>query len=122
MRIWLIFSCVIGFLSVAGGAFGAHALEATITPERLDTFDTGTQYAQMHAVALLGVSILGARRSSRLLTVTAASFTLGALLFTGSLWTLAVTGVTWLGAVTPLGGLAFLTGWTSLLIYGWRSR
>lgn len=127
MRIWLVSACVIGFLSVAGGAFGAHALESAIPSDRLEIFDTGTQYAQMHAVALLAVSVLGAGvlgagRPARPAHVAGAAFTLGTILFTGSLWTLAISGVRWLGAITPLGGLAFLVGWSALLIFSLRSR
>lgn len=121
-RPWIIIAGTIGFLSVAGGAFGAHALAEHVTPARLETFDTGTRYAQVHAVALLVAALL--RRDhpdSTALTVSCAAFTVGMLIFTGSLWLLVLTDTGWLGAITPLGGVSLLVGWASLVIAAARS-
>lgn len=121
-RSWILIAGVIGFLSVAGGAFGAHALADHVTPERLETFDTGTRYAQVHAVALLAASLL--RRDqpdSRALSVACAGFTAGVAIFTGSLWLLVLTDTGWLGAITPLGGVSLLVGWAALIVAAARS-
>ncbi len=115
-QLWVIIGGIAGFLGVAGGAFGAHALKTHLTPERLEVFQTGTHYAQIHAVALLVVGLLSARSSASALTAAGGGFTAGILLFTGSLWLLAITGKTWMGAITPLGGVAFLIGWASLVV------
>lgn len=125
-RTWIIAGCLAGFASVAGGAFGAHALADRLEPDLLQTFQTGARYAMLHASALLATGLLAALPgpSRRALLVAGIAFCLGLLLFTGSLWTLALTGQRWLGAITPLGGLSFLVGWTALgtSVIGWRSR
>ena len=112
--------CLLGFTSVAGGAFGAHALESRLAPDLLEVFHTGTRYAMFHTPALLMTGLLAARGAGTSARLAGVAFTLGALLFTGSLWTLALTGQRWLGAVTPLGGLSFLVGWLALARAGWR--
>ena len=119
-RTWLLVACVLGFVAVAGGAFGAHALKDRLTPDLLVVFQTGATYARFHVVALLAVAVVVARAPSTAATVAGACFVAGILLFTGSLWTLSLTGLRWLGAVTPLGGLSFLAGWVSLAVAGWR--
>jgi len=119
-RIWVLAGAIFGFLSVAGGAFGAHALKTRLSPDLLDIFQTGTRYAQVHALALVLVGLLADRLGGRTLTVAGGGFTAGTLLFTGSLWVLALSGQRWLGAVTPLGGLCFLTGWVALAVAAWR--
>lgn len=121
-RLAFMMGSLVGFLSVAGGAFGAHALAARLPPDLLAIFDTGTRYAMLHAAALLATGLLAAQpgvgaRGPRIATV---GFLLGVLLFTGSLWTLALTGLRWLGAVTPLGGTSFLVGWVALGLSAWR--
>jgi uncharacterized membrane protein YgdD (TMEM256/DUF423 family) len=116
VRLWMAMGGVFGFLTVAGGAFGAHALKAHLTPERLTTFDTGTRYGQVHAVLLVVIALLAATKPSTALDVAGASISLGIVLFTGSLWMLAVTQIRWFGPITPLGGLAFLVGWTALIV------
>ena len=117
-RTWLALSAASGFLTVAGGAFGAHALKETLSPELLVIFQTGTRYGQIHAVALLGVALLAERAPARLaLHVAGGGFAGGVLVFTGSLWVLALSGARWLGAVTPIGGLLLLTGWAALLVH-----
>lgn len=116
--LWII-GCALAFLSVAGGAFGAHGLRDAITPERLDTWITGARYAMSHALAILVAAGLYAWMPGRAALVAGGLFTLGVLLFTGSLWTLVLTDQRWLGAVAPLGGLSFLAGWVALAMAGW---
>jgi uncharacterized membrane protein YgdD (TMEM256/DUF423 family) len=101
---------LLGFLGVAAGAFGAHALRAHLTPEHLAIYQTGVQYQMYHALAIVAV---GAQTRYDLAKV-AWLFSVGILIFSGSLYLLAITGITWLGAITPVGGLAFLGGWTLL--------
>jgi uncharacterized membrane protein YgdD (TMEM256/DUF423 family) len=102
---------------VAFGAFGAHAVRARLSPEMLAVFETGVRYHMYHALALLAVAaVLGRSDGGRLLTAAGWLFTAGIVLFSGSLYALALTGVTVLGAVTPIGGLAFIAGWVCLAI------
>ena len=120
MRLWLVMSGIFGFLTVAGGAFGAHALRDSLTPEQLTTFATGTRYGQVHAVLLVVIAMLAAQRPEPALTVAGVAVSLGIVLFTGSLWMLAITQIRWFGPITPLGGLAFLVGWSALIVAGVR--
>jgi uncharacterized membrane protein YgdD (TMEM256/DUF423 family) len=117
-RLFLLAGALAGFLGVGLGAFGAHALRARITPEMLAVFETGVRYQMYHALALVLTSLVtspsAARMSAWLVTIAGWSFIVGIVLFCGSLYALAVTGVTVLGAITPLGGLAFLAGWACL--------
>jgi len=110
-RLFLAAGATSGFLAVAAGAFGAHALRTRLTAERLATFQTGAQYQMYHALALLLVGLLGAR-----FAVAGWAFLVGTILFSGSLYALCLTDVRMLGAVTPFGGAAFLVGWGALLV------
>jgi len=106
-----------GFLAVALGAFGAHALKSRISPELLEVFHTGGQYHMTHALALVAVGIAARWVPESLFLKTAGwSFMAGIVLFSGSLYLLGLTGNRWLGMVTPFGGLAFLAGWLSFAI------
>ena len=111
---WLVAGSITGFLTVAGGAFGAHALKEHLSPERIAVFEIGVRYAMLHTAALLVTGLLARERPGRALQVAGSAFLLGIVLFTGSLWALAISGITKLGAITPLGGLCFLTGWVAL--------
>jgi uncharacterized membrane protein YgdD (TMEM256/DUF423 family) len=104
------------FIAVAAGAFGAHTLRARLTPDLLAVFETGSRYQMYHALALFVVAMAAARWAPPLSTVRAAGwlFIAGTLLFSGSLYALALTGMRSLGAVTPVGGLCFLAGWLAL--------
>lgn len=103
-------AAILGFLGVALGAFGAHGLDATLVAnDRVDTWETAVLYHLVHAVALLAV----AGRASK---VVAWAWTLGIVIFAGSLYILSLTNLTWLGAITPLGGVAFLVGWAALAV------
>jgi uncharacterized membrane protein YgdD (TMEM256/DUF423 family) len=103
-------------LGVALGAFGAHALRARVSPDLLSVFETGVRYQMYHALALLGLSLAWNRWSNAHLTVAGCLFIAGVVLFCGSLYLLTLTGARWWGAVTPLGGIAFLAGWIALLL------
>lgn len=119
---FLALAALFGMLSVALGAFATHALRARITPSLLEVFRTGSDYLIYHALALGGLSILMHwYADSRLLVSAGWAFTVGIFLFCGSLFALALTGITWLGAITPLGGVAFLTGWFLILIFALRT-
>jgi uncharacterized membrane protein YgdD (TMEM256/DUF423 family) len=103
-------------LAVALGAFGAHALRARVSADLLAVFETGVRYQMYHALALLGLSLAWTRWSMSHLTAAGYLFIAGIVLFSGSLYLLTLTGARWWGAVTPLGGVAFLAGWITLLL------
>ena len=117
----LILAAGNGFLVVLLGAFGAHGLEAMLSPERLETWQTGVQYHMFHTLALFGTGLLiNAKTATRIFYGSAQLFLAGILLFSGSLYLLALTGISWLGMITPAGGLAFLGGWALLAIGLWK--
>jgi uncharacterized membrane protein YgdD (TMEM256/DUF423 family) len=103
-----------GFSAVALGAFGSHGLRGRLTPDMLDVFQSAVSYQFYHSLAWLAVVLLGLHCPSRWLRLSGSCFGIGILLFCGSLYVLALSGIHWLGAVTPLGGLAFLAGWLLL--------
>ena len=117
-RTFLLIGALAGFLGVGLGAFGAHGLRSRVSPEMLAVFETGARYQMYHAFALLIVAaVIGRFGDSRLLVVAGWSFVVGVLLFSGSLYALALTSVSTLGAVTPIGGVAFLVGWACLALF-----
>src|ERR1700738_1580881 len=112
-RVFISLAALSGFVAVALGAFGAHARRDRLSADMLQVFQTGVTYQMYHALALLAVGILLARFSvdgSIWLTGAGWLFVAGSVLFSGSLYALSLSGTTWLGAITPLGGLAFLLG------------
>lgn len=117
-QVWLAAGAIAGALGVILGAFGAHALRGRLSETAIATWQTAVAYQFTHALALLAVGILlrqgGA--SARALLVAGAAFCLGTVLFSGSLYGLALGGPRWLGPVTPLGGAAFIAGWVALLV------
>jgi uncharacterized membrane protein YgdD (TMEM256/DUF423 family) len=114
MRIWLTLAAVMGALSVLCGAFAAHGLAGRLPPQALSVFDTGARYQMYHALAM-GLCVFAMRgEAQRPARISAILFLVGILLFSGSLYLLALTGITALGFVTPLGGLCFLGGWGAL--------
>lgn len=120
-RILISLAALSGLLAVALGAFGAHALKARMDDYALGIFQTAVQYHFYHSLALLGVGLMALwYPQSGLLRASGIAFTAGILIFSGSLYLLSVTGVRWLGAVTPLGGLAFMLGWACLAIASWQ--
>ncbi|BAY94300.1 MULTISPECIES: DUF423 domain-containing protein [unclassified Tolypothrix] len=120
-QIFLSIAAILGGLSVAGGAFGAHALREKISERSLEIFDTGTRYQMYHALALLIVALLLSRTESPPATLVASGwlFIIGIAIFSGSLYALSLTGVKSLGAIAPIGGAAFIAGWGALAIAAW---
>ena len=117
-RTFLLIGSALGFLGVAFGAFGAHALKTRLSADMLAVFETGVRYQMYHAFAVLIVAAaIGQLGSARLLVLAGWSFAAGVLLFSGTLYALAFTGIGVLGAVTPIGGLLFLAGWACLAIF-----
>ena len=118
---FFLLGTIFSFLGVAFGAFGAHALKQRLTPEALQTFEVGVRYQMYHAFALFAVAWV--IQSWNIGSAAAAGwwFTAGIILFSGSLYTLALTGATWFGFVTPLGGICFLLGWTLLGWHVWKA-
>ena len=120
-RNFLVIAALFGATGVMLGAFGAHGLRDLLTPERMNTYQTAVTYQMWHALALLGVSLVGMHLSARpnagglkSLTVSAYALTLGTLIFSGSLYLLVLLDIPMLGAITPLGGVALIIGWLSL--------
>ena len=122
-RLALLLGAASGFLAVALGAFAAHGLKHRLEPSLLAVFDTAVEYQAMHGLALLLVGLLARDGAgSRALTTAGWAFAIGILLFSGSLYLLALTGIRWLGAITPFGGTAFLVGWAALAWHALRQR
>lgn len=122
LRHFLVLGAVNGLLAVALGAFAAHALKDLLSSGLLEVFRTGVDYQALHALALLAVGLLGALSTpGRALAVAGWAFATGILLFSGSLYLLALTDARWLGAITPFGGTAFLIGWGALAWHAARS-
>ncbi|WLH35354.1 DUF423 domain-containing protein [Pseudomonas sp. FP2196] len=120
LRGFLMLAAFFGFTGVALGAFAAHGLKSRLTPEYLTIFHTGVTYQLVHTLALFGVALLATQIQGRLITWAGVSFTVGILLFSGSLYLLTLTGISKLGIITPFGGLAFLVGWLCLGLAAWR--
>lgn len=110
-KVWLSAAAVSALTAVAAGAFGAHGLKARLSPELLAIFETAARYHMYHALGLAVVATLGLIRPDVSVSGPAASLLVGTVIFSGSLYALALSGQTWLGAITPIGGLAFMIGW-----------
>jgi uncharacterized membrane protein YgdD (TMEM256/DUF423 family) len=117
-RIFLATAAVFGGLSVAGGAFASHALKNKLSDRALEIFDTATRYQMYHALALLLVALLLSRAADAptFFAVAGWAFIVGTVVFSGSLYALSLSGIKWLGAITPLGGVAFILGWGCLAV------
>jgi uncharacterized membrane protein YgdD (TMEM256/DUF423 family) len=123
VRIFIVIAAVSGFLSVLVGAFAAHGLKKFLTPEMIEVVKTGVQYQMYHALALLIIAmILIHKPATTGLKASGWAFILGSLMFSGSLYALALGAPHWLGPITPLGGLCFLVGWILLAIAGVRMK
>ena len=115
-RLFVTLGAAFGLCAVAAGAFGAHALKERLPADLLGVFQTGAQYQMFHALALILTGVLVASRPHPAFTVAGWAFAFGVVLFSGSLYALALTGQRKLGAVTPIGGVAFLAGWAALAV------
>jgi uncharacterized membrane protein YgdD (TMEM256/DUF423 family) len=118
-RLFFVAGTLSGLIAVALGAFAAHGLKARLTPELLATFEIGARYQMYHALALLGVAWACTRWPGNATLAAGWLFVAGTIVFSGSLYALALTGEKWLGAITPFGGLAFLAGWLCLAAAAW---
>jgi uncharacterized membrane protein YgdD (TMEM256/DUF423 family) len=122
MSLWLAIAAINGGLAVASGAFAAHGLQGRLDAQALQTFETGARYHMYHALAI-GLAALAMRDAAAGPAANAAGFFLaGILLFSGSLYLLALTGVRWFGLVTPFGGVCFLIGWGLLVLAATRLK
>jgi len=119
-RRFAVLGALSALMAVAAGAFGAHALRARIDPAMLGVFETGARYQMYHALALLAVSRVVTRWPGGLSKAAGWLFLAGTILFSGSLYAMALTGIRALGAVTPLGGVAFMAGWLCLALAAFR--
>ena len=115
---WIAVAALLGTASVVAGAFGAHGLRDSVTPERLSAWQTAAHYGLVHSVAVLALGLF-AEASGRSVTLPAALFTAGVVLFSGSIFGLVLWELRALGPVTPLGGLCLIAGWLSVL---WLAR
>ncbi|HSB97161.1 MAG TPA: DUF423 domain-containing protein [Spongiibacteraceae bacterium] len=124
-KTYLLIAALNGFIAVALGAFGAHGLKQRLSADMLAVYQTGVQYHFYHTFALLAVALLLLHLPlnnislSNALRWSGILFTVGIVIFSGSLYVLSITGIRWLGAITPLGGVAFLAGWLLLARAAW---
>lgn len=121
IRIFAVTGALFGAMSVGMGAFGAHALrkkvlDGSLEPRLLEVWETAAHYQVVHALALLAVAWLAGQQPQGATTTAGIAFIAGTLLFSGSLYTMTLTGMKWLGAITPLGGTAFIVGWLALAV------
>ena len=123
-RFFLSIAAILAGLSVAGGAFASHALKERLSEKALAIFETGSKYQMYHALALLAIGLLISRSevAPTLLNTAGFAFIAGVVLFSGSLYVLSLSGIKWLGAITPLGGVAFLVGWGCLAVAAWSFK
>ena len=119
-RLFFTLGSFSALISVALGAFGAHALKTRLDAHLLAVFETGVRYQMAHAFALLAVAWASTRWPGTLVNLSGWLFVAGTVLFSGSLYALSLSGVRWLGAITPLGGVAWLVAWLCLAWAAWR--
>lgn len=115
-KTWIIIGGCLGFLAVALGAFGAHGLKDSLTPELMEIYKTGVLYHLVHSVVILAIGLGGNEKYYG----SAAFFSAGIVLFSFSLYAYAITSITALAIITPLGGMSFLAGWLLLVIQAVR--
>jgi uncharacterized membrane protein YgdD (TMEM256/DUF423 family) len=120
-RIFFAIGAVSALIAVAAGAFGAHGLKSRLSPEMLTVFEVGVRYQMYHAFALIVAAWAQTRWPGTIIVTSGWFFIGGTVLFSGSLYLLSLTGLRWLGAITPLGGLAFLAGWLCLAWASWKA-
>jgi uncharacterized membrane protein YgdD (TMEM256/DUF423 family) len=121
-RWFFVLGSVSAFLAVALGAFAAHGLKSRLAADMLQIFEVGARYQMYHALALLAVGWASSRWPGAAVTAAGWLFIAGTLVFSGSLYLLSCTGIRWLGAITPIGGAAFLLGWIALAWAAWHAN
>lgn len=119
---WISIAAINMLMAVGAGAFGAHGLKPVLSADMLAIWQTAVQYQMVHALGLLGLSLLQAQWNERLLRHAAWTMLAGIMIFSGSLYALALTGLRILGAITPVGGLAFLLSWAMLAWCAYRRQ
>ncbi len=121
-KIFLVIASTLGGLSVVAGSFATHALKEKLSQYSLDIFQTGARLQMYHSLALLMVAFLLTIKElpQSLMVIAGYSFIAGIAIFSGSLYALSITGIKWLGAITPIGGVAFIVGWSCMAIAGWK--
>jgi uncharacterized membrane protein YgdD (TMEM256/DUF423 family) len=118
----LLAAALAGFTGLVAGTFGAHGLKGRIAEDMLANHHTGVLYHLIHAVALLSVAIIAGALRSSLAIVSGSLMLVGIVIFSGSLYVMAITGQRWLGMITPLGGVSFIVAWVLLAVMAWRMR
>ncbi|HKS30300.1 MAG TPA: DUF423 domain-containing protein [Pyrinomonadaceae bacterium] len=121
-RVFFAIGAISACIAVAAGAFGAHGLKSHLNAEMLAVFETGVRYQMYHAFALIVTAWALTRWPGHLMETSGWLFVAGTILFSGSLYLLSLTGQRWLGAITPLGGLAFIAGWLCLASVVWKGE
>jgi uncharacterized membrane protein YgdD (TMEM256/DUF423 family) len=120
-KLFITLASLSGMLAVIFGAFGAHALKGRLDEHALGVFQTAVQYHFYHSLALLAVGVIAlSQPQTALLRSSGYLFLVGIVVFSGSLYLLSMSGLRWLGAITPLGGLAFIAGWGCLAAASWK--
>jgi uncharacterized membrane protein YgdD (TMEM256/DUF423 family) len=117
---WFVLGAIAAGVAVILGAFGAHGLKSRVDPALLVVFETGVRYQMYHALALLAVGLARVHWPSALVSMAGWFFLVGIVIFSGSLYLMTATGARWLGAITPIGGVAFIIGWIVLAAGVWR--
>ena len=120
-RVFFALGALSAFIGVAAGAFGAHALKSRLSPDMLAVFEVGVGYQMYHAFALIACAWAATKWPGMLVNASGWLFVAGTIVFSGSLYALSLSGVRWLGAITPIGGLAFLAGWICLAVAALRA-
>ena len=121
MREWIIVGSIFAVIGVLMGAFGSHGLKTRVTSEDLIIFETGVRYQMYHAIGLIILGVIGINFPYGMIQIPGYLFSLGILLFSGSLYLLVITNIRWFGAVTPIGGLCFIAGWILLSLNIYKS-
>lgn len=115
-RLFVVIGALSGAIGVGAGAFGAHALRASLEPRMLEVFETGARYQLVHAVAMVAAAWVAGRFPGAVANASGWLFLAGTVCFSGSLYAMALTGVRALGAITPIGGVCFIAGWVCLAL------
>ncbi|MGD1714898.1 DUF423 domain-containing protein [Dapis sp. BLCC M172] len=123
-KIFLVIASMLGGLSVVAGVLAAHALKQKLTQYSLDIFQTGARLQMYHSLALLMVAFLLTIEElpQSLMVIAGYAFIAGIAFFSGSLYVLSLSGIKWLGAIAPIGGVAFIVGWSCMAIAGWNLK